>query len=229
MANRLVLAIDNSIDHLVLALAGDRGLIEERRIKESRSPSQILPEATGAILRSHGRTVQDLTGLIVTLGPGSFTGIRVALSFCKGIHAATGVPLTGLPTLDVLAFALKDREDSYLCPLIDAKKSEVFLSLYHVTRGTLTRLSPYTAMKPGEVRGVVKAPCVCFGTGSRLCEEHLAGIEGMTFIHEEYDEVRGKVLVDDRLPLAGPGPSNDLKPVYGRRSEAEITFNVVID
>jgi tRNA threonylcarbamoyladenosine biosynthesis protein TsaB len=229
MANRLVLAIDNSIDHLVLALAGNRGLIEERRIKESRSPSQILPEAAGAILRSHGHTVRDLTGLVVTLGPGSFTGIRVALSFCKGIHAATRVHITGIPTLDALAFALTDREGSYLCPLVDAKKSEVFLSLYRVTGGTLTRLSPYTALRPKEAGKVVKTPCICFGTGSRLCEEHLAGIEGITMIHDEYDQVRGKVLVDDRLPLAGPGPSNDLKPVYGRRSEAEITFNIVID
>ncbi len=229
MANKLVLAIDNSIDHLVLALAGDRGLIDERRIKESRSPSQILPEAAEAILASHGRTVRELTGLAVTLGPGSFTGIRVALSFCKGIHAATGVPLTGIPTLDALAFALADREGSYLCPLVDAKKSEVFLSLYHVSRGSLTRLSAYTAMRPADVPEVLRTPCVCFGTGSRLCEEHLSGLEGITVIHGEYDHVRGQVLVDDRLPLTDPGRPADLRPVYGRRSEAEIKFNVAID
>ncbi|OPY03624.1 MAG: tRNA threonylcarbamoyladenosine biosynthesis protein TsaB [Syntrophorhabdus sp. PtaB.Bin047] len=229
MANRLVLAIDNSIDHLLLALAGDRGLIEERRISEARSPSQILPEAAGAILLSHGNTVRDLTGLVVTLGPGSFTGIRVALSFCKGIHAATGVPLTGVPTLDALAFALKAREGSYLCPIVDAKKSEVFLSLYHVSRGTLTRLSAYTAMKPGDVPGVLRTPCICFGTGSRLCEEHLSELDGVTVIHDDFDHVRGDVLIDGRLPLPGPGRPADLRPVYGRRSEAEIKFNVAID
>ncbi len=224
--NRLVLAIDNSIDHLLLALAGERGLIEERRTKELRSPSQILSEAVGAILQSHGHTVRDLTGLVVTLGPGSFTGIRVALSFCKGMHAATGVPLMGVPTLDALAFALADREGSYLCPLVDAKKSEVFLSLYHVSRGALTRLSAYTAMKPADVPTVLKAPCVCFGTGARLCEEHLSGLEGVTVVRDNFDHIRGQVLVDDRLPLVGPA---DLKPVYGRRSEAEIKFNVAID
>lgn len=229
MADRLVLAIDNSIDHLVLALAGNSGLIEEHRIREARSPSQLLPDAAGSILRSHGHTLSDLTRLVVTLGPGSFTGIRVALSFCKGVHAATGVPLTGIPTLDALALALMEREGSYLCPLVDARKSEVFLSLYHVSRGTLTRLLDYTAMKPREVPGVVRTPCICFGTGSRLCEEYLSEIEGVTIIHEEFDHVRGEVLVDDRLPLAGDGRPAGLKPVYGRRSEAEIKFNVAID
>ncbi len=228
-ANRLVLAIDNSIDHLLLALAGERGLIDERAISESRSPSQILPEAVGDILRSHGHTIRDLTGLVVTLGPGSFTGIRVALSFCKGIHASTGVPLLGVPTLDALAFALVDREGSYLCPLVDAKKSEVFLSLYHVAGGVLTRLSAYTAMKPGDVPHVLKVPCVCFGTGTRLCEEHLSALEGVTILHDDFDHIRGQVLVDDRLPLAGDGGPASLKPVYGRRSEAEIKFNVTID
>lgn len=229
MANRLVLAIDNSIDDLVLALAGNTGLIEERRIREARSPSQLLPDAAGSILRSHGHKLRDLTGLVVTLGPGSFTGIRVALSFCKGMHAATGVPLTGVPTLDALALALMEREGSYLCPLVDAKKSEVFLSLYHVCRGTLTRLTNYTAMKPREMPEVVRTPCICFGTGSRLCEEYLSGIEGVTVIHEEFNHVRGKVLVDDRLPIVADGHPAGLKPIYGRRSEAEIKFNVAID
>jgi tRNA threonylcarbamoyladenosine biosynthesis protein TsaB len=229
MANKLTLAIDNSIDHLNLALAGEEGLIDELNIKESRSPSQILPEKTAAILEAHGLSIKDLTGLVVTLGPGSFTGIRVALSFCKGIRAATGVPLKGIPTLDALAFALADRAGLYLCPLVDAKKSEVFLSLYRVSRGGLTRLMDYAAMRPDDVPGVVRSPCICFGTGSRLCEKHLAGRDGITLIHDEFDHVRGRALVDDRLPLISPDLSGSLKPIYGRRSEAEIKFNVTID
>jgi len=229
MANKLVLAIDNSIDHLNLALADEEGLIDELSIKESRSPSQILPEHTVALLSSHKLTIRDLTRLVVTLGPGSFTGIRVALAFSKGIHAATGVPLRGIPTLDALALALADREGSYLCPLVDAKKSEVFLSLYQVSRRRLERLTGYAAMKPDDVPGVVKSPCICFGTGSRLCERHLQGRDGITIVHDEFDHVRGGVLVADELPLAGPGLPVGLKPIYGRRSEAEIKFNVTID
>lgn len=229
MANRLSLAIDNSIDHLTLALAGPDGFIDELRIKEARSPSQILPEKVAAILAANGHSIEDVTDLIVTLGPGSFTGIRVALAFCKGIHAATGIPIRGIPTLDALAFALVDRDGFYLCPLVDAKKSEVFLSLYHVEKGTISRLTGYGAMKPVEVAGMVRTPCICFGTGSRLCEKHLSGLEGVSIVHDEFDHVRGRILVDERLATTDRGGAHTFKPIYGRRSEAEIKFNVTID
>jgi len=229
MANRLILAIDNSIDRLNLALASERGLIEERSVKEARAPSQILPENVCEILDANGLAISDITDLFVTLGPGSFTGIRVALSFCKGIRAATGVPITGIPTLDALAFALTDREGSYLCPLIDAKKGEVFTSLYLVSKGTLERLTGYGAMKPEEVPRAIKTPCILFGTGTRICEKELAGLGGVTVIHEKYDNVSGRALIDDRLKELGPGHRDDLRPIYGRRSEAEIKFNVSID
>ena len=229
MANKLVLAIDNSIDYLNLALAGEKGLIEELSVKESRSPSEILPQNVGTLLHGQGLSMGDVTDLVVTLGPGSFTGIRVALAFCKGIHAATGIPLKGIPTLDALAFSLADREGSYLCPLVDAKKGEVFLSLYRVCRGRVSRLTGYAAMKPQEVPGIIATPCICFGTGTRLCETHLSSLDGVSIVHGEFDQVRGRALVDDRLSAMDPGGPDNLKPIYGRRSEAEIKFNVTID
>ncbi len=229
MANKFVLAIDNSIDYLNLALAGEKGLIEELSVKESRSPSEILPQNVEALLRGQGLSMGDVTDLVVTLGPGSFTGIRVALAFCKGIHAATGIPLKGIPTLDALAFSLADREGSYLCPLVDAKKGEVFLSLYRVRRGRLSRLTGYAAMKPQEVPGIIATPCICFGTGTRLCETYLSRRDGVSIVHNEFDQVRGRALVDDRLAAMDPGGPGNFKPIYGRRSEAEIKFNVTID
>jgi len=229
MANKLVLAIDNSIDYLNLALAGEKGLIEELSVKESRSPSEILPENVDKLLHRQGLSIGDVTDLVVTLGPGSFTGIRVALAFCKGIHAATGIPLKGIPTLDALAFTLADREGSYLCPLVDAKKGEVFLSLYRVCRGRLSRLTGYAAMKPQEVPEIIATPCICFGTGTRLCETHLSRLDGVSIVHEEFDQVRGRALVDDRLAAMDPAGPGNFKPIYGRRSEAEIKFNVTID
>ncbi len=229
MANRLVLAIDNTINYLTLALASQDGFMEERHIKEARAPSQIIPEHVRAILEDNGRSISDLTGLIVTLGPGSFTGIRVALAFCKGLRAATGVSITGIPTLDALAFALADRDGSYLCPLIDAKKGEVFTSLYHVSGGTLERLTGYAALKPEEVPRAVKAPCVLFGTGTAVCENELSGVKGITVIHGEYDNVSGAALVDEKLAAMSSDRNGSLLPIYGRRSEAEIKFNINIE
>ncbi len=68
----------------------------------------------------------------------------------------------------------------FLCPLIDAKKSEVFLALYYASKGTLKRLTDYRAVKPETVPDIIQKPCICFGTGIIVCEPFLAGIEGVT-------------------------------------------------
>ncbi len=228
MANRHILAIDNSMDLLNIALAGPDGPADERRIKELRSPSQILPENIEGILAANGTTLKDITELRVTLGPGSFTGIRVGLSFCKGIRAAIGTPIRGIPTLDALAFPLIDREGSYLCPLIDAKKSEVFLALYHVSGGKLLRETDYMAVKPDQIPAIIKTPCVCFGTGLRIAEKYLADLAGVTIIHDKYDHIEPASLVDERIDII-LDQNQPLNPIYSRRSEAEIKFNVTID
>jgi tRNA threonylcarbamoyladenosine biosynthesis protein TsaB len=228
MANKHILAIDNSMDFLNIALSGPEGLVDERRIKESRSPSQILPENIEGILSLNGKSLDDISELRVTLGPGSFTGIRVGLSFCKGVRAATGVPIRGIPTLDALALPLMDWDGSYLCPLIDAKKSEVFLALYHVSGGKLTRQTGYMAVQPEHIPAIIKTPCICFGTGLRIAEEHLAGLDGVTMIRDEYDHIRAATLVDERIDTI-LDEHLPLNPIYSRRSEAEIRFNVAID
>ena len=229
MENSLVLAIDNSIDLLTLALASGERFIEERNIKESRAPSQILPEHVASILGDNGCSVGDVTDIVVTLGPGSFTGIRVALSFCKGLSAATGVRVRGIPTLDALAFPLSDREGSLLCPLIDAKKGEVFYCLFRASQGKLSRLTGYGAVRPEGLPGIVRGPAVFFGTGTKVCAKKLEDIEDAVVLNGTYDSVSGRMLTEERWAGHGIFFHDALKPVYGRRSEAEIKFNINID
>ncbi len=225
----LILAIDNSLDLLNIALAhGDR-LLEERNLKEAR-PSEIIADVVSDILTHNGHIIDDIDAVFVTLGPGSFTGIRVSLAFCKGMSSAIGVPLIGVPTLDVLALPLAHREGSYLCPLIDAKRGEVFLSLYFASKGTLKRLTDYRAVKPEAVSGIIRKPCVCFGTGLGICQEILSTTEGVTMEKDNYRTVSSGALIKaGRAIMMTEPPDSKIKPIYGRRSEAEIRFNVTVD
>ena len=216
------------MDFLNIALSAPDGRIDERRIKESRSVSEILPEKIEEILSANAATFADVSEIRVTLGPGSFTGIRIGLSFCKGIRAATGIPLQGIPTLDALAFPLIDKQGSYLCPLIDARKSEVFLALYHTSGTVLTRQTGYIAVKPEDVPAIIKTPCICFGTGLRIAEQYLSSLDGVTIIRDAHDHIRAATLVDEKIDTI-LNKHLPLNPIYGRRSEAEIKFNVMID
>ena len=226
MSGRLVLALDNSLDFLNVALGEDGRLIEERQARTDRLSSEVLPLRVAGLLGDHGYSVADLSVLIVTLGPGSFTGVRVGLAFSKGLARGLAIPLVGVPTLDALALPLAFLEGEYLCPLVDAKKGEVFLALYRVSGGVAARITGFQALKPPELESVMPSPCLCFGSGVKLCGRFLSGIEGVRFIEDGFQRVSGEVLLRLGLSLYDQGSLPQTSPIYGRRSEAEIKFGV---
>jgi tRNA threonylcarbamoyladenosine biosynthesis protein TsaB len=227
MANSLILGIDNSMDFLNLVLGTDEKLIEERHARAQHHSSQVLPVRVSELLHEHDCAPEDLTGLVVTLGPGSFTGVRVGLAFCKGFAEGLGIPLTGIPTPDVLAAPFAFMDGHYLLPLIDAKKGEVFFALYRVAGREVVRIDGFHSLKPGELAGRIPEPCLCFGSGVRLAREVLDGMEGVRMIETGFDRVSGEALLRCGLALRRAGAQqHEIKTVYGRKSDAEIKFNV---
>jgi len=228
VAGKVLLAIDNSLGFLNLALAIDGKLLEERQGTFEKPTSELLSVRVRQLVADHGYDISDVSLLAVTLGPGSFTGIRVALAFAKGIAAGLGIALVGVPTLDVLADPFRYLEGYYVCPLVDAKKGEVFLALYRISQGRLERCTEYQSVRPAAVTGIVKGPCVCFGSGLRLCEERLALVQGVLLIKEDFRRIQGEALVRLGLEAYAAGEQKEAVPIYGRKSEAEIKFNVTI-
>jgi tRNA threonylcarbamoyladenosine biosynthesis protein TsaB len=227
MANSLFLGIDNSMDFLNLVLGTGETVIEERHARAEEHSSQVLPVRVAQLLQEHGYTVRDLTGLFVTLGPGSFTGVRVGLAFCKGLAEGLAIPLVGVPTPDVLAAPFAFMDGHAICPLIDAKKGEVFFALYRVAGGEVVRIDGFHSLKPGELAGRITGPAFCFGSGVRLARPVLDGIEGVRMIETGFDRVSGEALLRCGLAVQRAGAArHEIKPVYGRKSEAEIKFNV---
>ncbi len=227
MANSLILGIDNSMDFLNLVLGTDEALIEERHARAEHHSSQVLPVRAAQLLQDHGYAPNDLTGLFVTLGPGSFTGVRVGLAFCKGFAEGLGIPLVGVPTPDVLAAPFTFMEGHYLCPLIDAKKGEVFFALYRVAGHEIVRVDGFHSLKPDALTGRLPEPCLCFGSGLRPARAVLDRIEGARIVETGFDRVSGEALLRCGRALQAAGTQkHDIKPVYGRKSEAEIKFNV---
>ena len=226
MSGRLVLALDNSLDFLNVALGEGSGLVEERHARADRHPSEVLPLKVTHLLGDHGYVLRDLSLLLVTLGPGSFTGVRVGLAFSKGLAQGLGIPLVGVSTLDVLAFPFAFLEGHYLCPLIDAKKGEVFLALYRVSGGTVIRVGDYRSLKPSDLESRMPSPSLCFGSGVKLCRDVLARIAGARTIEDGFHRVSGEALLKVGFAAYEQGLRPEVSPIYGRKSEAEIRFNV---
>jgi len=225
----LIVAIDNSLDLLNIAVVDDEEILAERNIKSSQTPSEIIVTALSDSLTDAGRNIADINAIFVTLGPGSFTGIRVSLAFCKGLSSAKNIPLIGVPTLDVLAQPLSYIDGCFLCPIIDAKKSEVFLSLYYASKGKMKKLIDEQAIKPEKISEVIQKPCICFGTGIVVCEPFLDKVEGVTIEKNKYQTIIAGALIKTGITIMKNTTQYDTKPIYGRKSEAEIKFNVTVD
>lgn len=227
-SSELLLAIDNSIDFLNLAIAADGRLVEERHSQPTRQSSEILPVKVSALLDDHGFNVSDLSALVVSLGPGSFTGIRVALAFAKGVSTALGLPLVGIPTLDLLSWPLTGVTSAYVCPIIDAKKGEVFFAQYCHVNGALKAMNDYQAVKPHELAERLLRPCIVFGSGVQLCEAILADLTDVILIRDRHQRVTGESLIRLGLDKRYRKDAEVIKPIYGRKSEAEIKFHVTV-
>ncbi|MCK4648357.1 tRNA (adenosine(37)-N6)-threonylcarbamoyltransferase complex dimerization subunit type 1 TsaB [bacterium] len=165
----LVLGIETSTMTGSVALMDEERLIAEytlnlpRRSKERRVGVGVYPEESGALLRRKTHTsrlmsiidrilkdafvaIKDLDGIAVSLGPGSFTGLRIGIATAKGLAQGLNIPIVGIPTLDGLAFNLFYCKD-LICPILDARKGEVYCAWYKDGK----RLTKYMACEPDEL------------------------------------------------------------------------------
>ncbi len=144
----IILAIDTT------TLAGSVALLENTKLKaevnidSSSTHSERLLPSVDFMLRVNGINIQDVDGFALALGPGSFTGIRIGLSTIKSFSYASGKPVAGVSTLRALAWKLRHSQNRLLCPILDAKKGEVFAALFESDGGRLQEVVPEGAYTP---------------------------------------------------------------------------------
>ena len=125
------LIIDTALEQAIVALSKDGSIVAELENKEANSHASFIQVAIGNLLASQNCAMNDIDAIAVTLGPGSYTGLRVGLASAKGIAYALQKPLIGLSTLAVLAQkAIKnlpsEMDDFQIFSMIDARRMEVF-------------------------------------------------------------------------------------------------------
>ncbi len=136
------LSLDTSTKFLCIVLAqGARVLKYYNRLQE-RGHSRLLISTIENILRKSKLKLTDIGCLAVDNGPGSFTGIRIGLAASKGLAMALKIPLVSFSSLDVLAFNLKNK-GGLVCPIIDAKRGQVYGARYEFTKAGFKRKGNY--------------------------------------------------------------------------------------
>ena len=190
----LILAFDTATDRATSALVADGEVLGERV-----SRAATLLEDVDALLRQGSARADELDGVAVGVGPGSFTGVRIGIAAARGLALALDVPVAGVSTLDVLAAGAPGA-----LPVIDAKRREVFVP------GPRALAPAELELEPGRV---------CVGDGAVRYREILEGAGAEVPPH---DDERHLPRARFHAELARDFGAADLvQPIYVRAPDAE--------
>lgn len=219
-----VLGIDTSTWRAAVGICEDgKPTIDRHLVVRSSHAAAILPLIDDALVAAE-LSISDIDAIAAANGPGSFTGLRVAVSIATGLSVATGARLTGVSTLAALALAAK--QDGPVCAMLDARRGEVYWGLYDCRDGIVTAihadgLSTFENAVGHLPRGVTLIGDAITAYGARAREVLGEGVCWLPF--PEYGPSGSAVAMLGYRRLA-ENPEGDaaLEPAYLRPSEAEI-------
>lgn len=224
-----ILAVDTSTTSCSVAIVGRDSLLAEATIVRKQTHSKHLMDMINQVVTSSGIAISDLNGFAVTKGPGTFTGLRIGISTVKGLAAATGKPVVGVSSLEALA--RQCALSSYLiCPLIDARKGEVYFSRYRFADGALQRMIPEGVLPPGQAVRDINEPSLFVGNGALLYKDKLIKTLGKhaSFAVFQHNTIRASTVARlsiDRFDITDTEDVGAFVPNYIRRSDAELKLN----
>lgn len=126
----LLLNIDTALGTASACLSTEEKILSFSENNDQKDHAAWLHASIAAMLQQTGKKTTDLSAVSVSIGPGSYTGLRVGLSAAKGFCYALNIPLISIGTLELIAFAVKEEAVEFICPMIDARRMEVFTALY---------------------------------------------------------------------------------------------------
>lgn len=181
----LLLCIETGTDVCSVGIARDGELLSLRESDEGRDHAKKVGVFVDELLRETGVTPEELDAVAVGKGPGSYTGLRIGVSFAKGLCYGIGKPLVAVGSLDALAeVAREDYEagiigvekwnEALLCPMVDARRMEVYAQVFDTGGKPQSAVSAEVvdAESFAEFRAAGR-PFVIFGNGARKCMEAL--------------------------------------------------------
>ena len=229
-----ILGIETATASQSVALLDDQQVLAEAAWSGAGSRGGKLLPMIDSVLRKAGVAPQAIEAIAVSVGPGSFTGVRVGLATAKGLVLGTQALLIGVPTLEALA-AGYGLQKAIVCALLDAGRGEVYAGLYQYNGTELRQLCPEAVLSPEAI--ALQALALMAG------EIHLIG-DGVARYRERLEVAfHGRARVTDEgckaVPTAalvaqlafgqltkagGTSRDREVVPVYLRRAEAETNW-----
>ena len=223
----LILAFETSAKAASTALLEDGRLLGESYQNTGLTHSQTLMVMAENLLKQCGKTVADVSAVAVAAGPGSFTGVRIGVAAAKGFAWGGELPCYGVSTLEAMALSLGAYQ-GYVCPVMDARRSQVYNALYYVNQGQPDCITEDRAISLEQLKQellALKEPVFLVGDGSILTYRTLSEEVPNLVLppeHRMHQRAVGVALLAAQKIAAGePGDGAALTPNYLRLSQAE--------
>lgn len=218
-----ILSIESSAKAASVALCEDKALILQYFQNSGHTHSRTLLKMAEDLLNNIGLSVQDLDIVAVASGPGSFTGIRIGVSAAIGLAWGADKPICGVSTLEAMAYHIEDPA-CIICPVMDARRNQVYNALFTNQDGCIDRISPDRAISVMDLATEAKSsekPFMLLGDGAQLCYNAFLELgipctlaPSLLRLQTAWGVACASMTVPKILP-------NELKPNYLRPSQAE--------
>ena len=223
-----ILAIDTATLSCSVALVDEDHLLAETTLVNEQTHSKHIMVLIQQVLDMSGVSVSDVDGFAATHGPGTFTGLRIGMSTVKGLAEAGDKPVAGVSSLAALAWQADP--SLLICPLIDARRNEVYFAHYRFEDGKLKEVTPEVVGSVQEAVRDIQTPCCFIGSGASLYGDFIRERLGplAVFAHGFQNTIRASTVAHlsrERLTDYDHVRDRDrFLPRYLRQSDAEIHF-----
>ena len=227
-----ILAVDTATKVCSVAVTENKTLLAELTLDHGHTHSTHLMPMIDDILAYCGVSMQALDGFAVTVGPGSFTGLRIGVSTVKGLAFSASKPVAGVSVLEALAYQFPFAAYP-ICPMIDARKGEVYAGGYAFADAELSQLWPAAALPPESAIENMPVPSLFVGSGARLYKELISEITGGRGLFapagQDYTRAAAVGMLGHRMISRQQdiAPA-ELNPCYIRPSDAEKALSKVL-
>ncbi len=164
MSSDLVLSIETATPICSVVLS-DGNFVEERRTDRRGAHAEQLPVFIKELLDQHGVGIDDLDGVVLSAGPGSYTGLRIGASIVKGLLFGRSVPFVAVNTLAALAWGVGGDGSGIIHAVIDARRTHLYHQQFRSIGDGLIALDAPSAKELAEVGGMIKPGATVVGTG----------------------------------------------------------------
>jgi len=187
-----ILCLETATNICSVALFSGNELLGYQEYHLEKSHSNLIPVIIDSTVRNASMDKADLQGVAVSHGPGSYTGLRIGVSAAKGLCFALNIPLISVDTLQLMAVEVNkiNFSSALLCPMIDARRMEVYASLVNRKNEVVREPTPYVIDETSFLKELDEGEVWFFGNGAAKCRAVLGSHPNARFIDEVHPTAR---------------------------------------